>query len=269
MARSIFALLLLLLGVSSRALAQQSAPVSEEPSAEAEALEHPAYREAFQAGVEAFDRRSYREARERFTQAHALWSNARTWRVLGYCAFELAEYPSAIELLERALASQERPLTDAQRTETEDVLRRARGYVTAVTLLTTPADARVDVDGVQIALDPEHVARLAVGPHAIDVRAPDYYPAQRQIEVIAGTPQTVQIELTALPAPPSPVQHAPRSDAEPLRKNRWLWAGVATVAAVALVTGLAVGLHDPGTRSATGGEAHVTIPAGGMKGMQP
>lgn len=217
--------------------------------------DHPGYREAFEAGLDEFRRGNYVAARAHFQQADTIWPNARTQRVLGYCAFELRAYVRSIALLQRALAHGERPLTDAMRAETDDLLRRARGYVATVTVLTTPADAHVEVDGEGLELDAQRAALLAVGPHAVEVHAPEHYPARREVQVTSGTPQTLHFDLAPLPKPPTalppmapvaaPAHDEPRRH-QPPRKKRWLWAGVATVATAALVTGLAVGLRDTG-----------------------
>jgi len=215
----------------------------------------PAYRAAVDEAMAEYELRHFAEARALFARAHQIQPNARTLRGLGVVAFELRMYVECTERLAAALASRERPLTGDLRRETERLLARASQFVSELSLSITPADTGLSVDGGPYAPPPTSALKLQAGDHVLELRAKERRPERHELTLIGGERTTLRITLEPLP-PPMPtatllsdsarssgLSTAPRSDAhEPpsaLRKNPWLWAGVATVAAgAALALGL-------------------------------
>jgi hypothetical protein len=216
----------------------------------------PGYDEASGKGVRAFSVGRYMEARGHFQDAHRIWPTARSLRALGHCEYELRNYVVAIDLLERALASPERPLDAVQRAESEELLQRARGYVAHFKITTLPEHSDVTIDGVSIARTRIGLL-LPVGLHFVEVSAPGFQTRRRELEIQGGIDQEILVELLAKPAPyagPGPT----RAEV-PLRKKWWLWTGIGGAVTACLVTGLVLSLREPEVSKPTGGNSGVVI----------
>jgi hypothetical protein len=61
-----------------------------------------------------------------------------------------------------------------------------------------PADAVLQIDGRPVTLGIEGIVKLAAGSHVLEASAPDFAGDKRGITVVAGTPQTVSLVLTAI-----------------------------------------------------------------------
>ena len=210
---STLAVCLLLFGVatgfsSGRARAQSPDPATSPASRSRVAP--PGYEAAADLGFQEFESGHYAEARARFLEAHRLWPNARVLRALGYCEFELEHYVAAVEFLQQTLASTVRPLTEAQRRETEALLARARSYVARCTVQTVPRDARVLIDGVDALPDATGALLLAAGRHIIEVHAPGYQVGRRELSITGTVNRVVQMSLKPLPPARRAAQRARR-----------------------------------------------------------
>lgn len=84
------------------------------------------YSQAIEQAVGAYNAGDFSAARARFTEAHALKPNARTWRGMGTCDFELAHWPEAVEELTQALDDPRSALSPELRERTEAQLAIAR-----------------------------------------------------------------------------------------------------------------------------------------------
>jgi len=223
----------------------------------------PAYQVAADLGLAEFERGNYLEARARFAEAHRLWPNARSLRALGYCEYELKNYVASLDSLRQALASTVRPLNDAQRAETTELIGLARGYVARYTFNLFPRDARLTIDGVVPVLDAEGALTLPVGAHALEVQATGYQPARLPLQVASNVDRTIVVTLEPVAAL---ADHAHRD--EPLRKKWGLWTSVGAVVVAGVTGGLVAGLRDPGTRSPTGGDSGISLAARPTSGEQ-
>jgi tetratricopeptide (TPR) repeat protein len=220
------------------------------------------YQRAIRSAVEEFDAGNFPEARALFTRAHALFPNARTYRGLGFVAFELRNYRDCVEYLETALRSADRPLEGEPRRSTEDLLARARGMIAKVELQVTPHPESVLLDGVPTTQARSEALVLEVGDHTLEVRAPGYLSERRTLKIAGGEHLHVAIQMRSAEAEPAqgPRIAAPRvgdtaeaRDAAPERrwyKSPWLWTSVAIVAAGAGVGAYFLLRHDdPSTRA--------------------
>jgi tetratricopeptide (TPR) repeat protein len=246
-ASTLCALTLAVLGTSAR--------VSFAQSTQAESAEYgPVIDEAlleYRAGH--FD-----EARELFWRAHGLAPSARTWRGIGMAEFELRNYAESVRALEQALASQARPLDGALRSATEQLVRRAFGFVARFTLRLDPSEAAVSVDG--HAAQPDDQARLLLAPgeHVFEFRAPGRAPQQRSASLHGGEQETLHVALVsespsapAAPAAALAASEQPPVEAAPAHwyTNPWLWAGAGVIvagAAVGVGFALSGGASSPG-----------------------
>jgi hypothetical protein len=203
------------------------------------------YEDLVRDAVREFAGGNFVEARTLFEQAHALKPSARTFRGLGSSAYELKRYTQAVHELEAALAETRNPLTDAQRSEVEGTLAKARRYVGSVVLGAEPAQAAILVDG-----QPVQAGKLMLdaGEHVFRASASGYRSDERNVVVLGAQEVTLTLQLEPLEL--SPAQVAKASATEPpstaravdthgesgLLSRWWFW----TVAGV-VVAGAAVG----------------------------
>lgn len=214
-------------------------------------VEPPNYRDAIDQAVAEYELGNFAEARAQFRKAHELFPNARSYRGLGMSEFELRNYADAIGDLTRALDSDVKQLTGALRTQTEQLLHKARGYVARVQLELEPATTSVLIDGAPVELGPERDLLLDVGDHVLEFQAPGLLPQKRPLKVTGGEERTLRVVLR---------QDEPRAAARrPWFKSPWLWVAAGVVVAGA-ATGSALALR-PSDRLASpeGGTSEVSL----------
>jgi tetratricopeptide (TPR) repeat protein len=208
------------------------------------------YAQSIRTGIDEFDAANYPEARAAFTRAHQLYPNARTFRGLGFVAFELRNYLDCIKYLEAALEATEKPLQGDLRQTTEGLLARARSLIGRVQLKVTPQPETVLVDGVPTDIPSDGAIALQVGDHRLEVRVTGYFAEQRELKIAGGEELTLALTMRKLESTPTPAQAeplsaptspVPRDASAPRRwyKSPWLWTAVAVVLVGA---GVGVGL---------------------------
>jgi hypothetical protein len=205
--------------------------------------ESPEYREAIRTALEEFDAGNFPEARAAFTRAHALAPNARTFRGLGFVAFELRNYIEAAEHLESALDSSDKPLDGELRRTTEALLARARSLLGTVHIEATPRFDALLVDGMAAELTDARTLVLEVGDHVIELRAQGLLPERRELEISGG--ERLSLSFALRPAEDTALAAGPRAEVAqppspgPVRKDEtgtrrwykspWLWSAVGVV----------------------------------------
>lgn len=249
------------------------------------------YQPLVSAAAQAFSRGNYREALELFRDANERWPNALALRAIGGCLFGLADYVEAHAALEQALRSKVRPLDPTQRSETAGLLGRVREHVARYVIVTSPATARVSVDGAYVTLDESGHIAVTPGAHTLEASATGYTPARRELQADAGSLESVVLRLIPLAAlAPTPMQVVParpstaqepsarstsyesRSDAarphKPLRKKWWVWSSVAGAVVASGIVAAVLVLHDkPGPARPEGGSTGIAISV--PRGAQP
>lgn len=213
------------------------------------------YEESVQQAVLEYNVGNFEEAQALFRHAHSMDPNARTWRGLGICAFELRLYVEATSDLEAALADPRKPLTAAQQAETRLLLEKARAFVSSYHVRTVPANAHVEVDGKPAELHDETL-HLDPGPHVLVTSAPGYLEQRTELRTGAGLREELRIDLVASTqenaqerALPTPVSTSPEHPGQPMARRRriWTWslaAGAVAASAVAIGSRLrADGVH--------------------------
>ena len=209
MQRLIFACsLLACLLATGQVLGQAAEPPAAAPTDEA------AYEAAISDAVAEFSAGHWEEARSLFTEAHRINPNARTLRGLGMTAFELRNYVEALQMLQRALASEVNPLTPSQREKTEDLLERTRAFVGVFTI-EAKEGTTIQVDGLAAPYDSGGRLLLNTGKRRITIQFPDGPEGLRMVDVRGGEDGTLVFEPsvdgpTPAPAPvPVPVATEP------------------------------------------------------------
>jgi hypothetical protein len=219
---------------------------AEPPARQRVAGESAEYQRVVRAALDEFEAGNYPEARGLFTQAHQLYPNARTFRGLGFVAFELRNYGESVTYLEAALGATEKPLNDSLRRTTEELLQRARNMIARVHLDVSPHAESILVDDVPVELASGDLLVLQVGDHMIEVKAAGHVPERRMLKIAGG--EELRIALVMRPAEPARGPRlaeqpapAPREDKPRERrwyKSPWLWTAVAVV-----VVGAGVGTY--------------------------
>ena len=154
------------------------------------------YDEAIRDALVEWDAGRWAEARALFQRAHELQPNARTLRGIGMSAFEMRQYVEAIRFLTASLTEPERPLTERQRSQVEELLARARAFLGHYRLIPSVASAQIVVDDMPI--DDIGDLWLDLGSHTIVARAVGYEPLHRRLEVRGGEDEVLQLELMPL-----------------------------------------------------------------------
>lgn len=211
----------------------------------AEALP-PGYRDATARAIREFDLGNYAEARAAFRQAHALYPNARTLRGLGKAEFELKNYRACIEYLEQALASDERRLDGALRTDAMQLLQQAQTYVARYAIETNPGQAHVMLDGQTIELGEGNTLVVEVGDHVLEVQAAGYQRERMELRVSGGKQEVLRVRLRKLP----------KAGSDSIWGKWWVWTAIG-VGIAGAATGVAL---------AMGGEEKVDSPEEGNVG---
>lgn len=154
------------------------------------------YRELIDRAIAADEGGKFEEARTLFGRAHALYPNARTFRGLGMVEFELGNYTSSADVLQRALASKVRPLDAKLRSATEELLAKAHGFIGRYIVSAQPPASSVMVDGADALRNAYGEVLIAQGEHQLEVSAPGYRSETRPLSVKGGERETLSISLT-------------------------------------------------------------------------
>ncbi len=215
-------------------------------------------------GVREFSLGNFVEARSLFERAHVLSPNARTFRALGLCAFELKRYTQAVSELEAAQQDPRKPLSPDLAEGVADTLVRAKRFIGELQVVTKPAETQLHIDGTprtgrQFELD--------AGDHLVVAGAPGYDSRALTIAITGMKKQTVELVLprlavSSVAAPPS--ERAPERvlatrsepvDREPALTERWwFWTAIgAVVVAAGVSAAVAVSRDDPKPYAGTSG----------------
>src|SRR3569623_147402 len=156
----------------------------------------------FQQGVALFRDQNFDAALAEFRGAYGISGEPVVLYNVGLTFKALFRYSEAIDILERYLsesAGRGHPVAKDRRNEVETLVNAMRSLLADVTVVRSPADATLRIDGHPTTLGIDGVVKLPAGTHVLDAAAPDHTPVRREITVVAGTPQSVPLELAAIP----------------------------------------------------------------------
>lgn len=208
-------------------------------------------------GVREFSAGNFVEARSLFERAHAISPNARTFRALGLCAFELKHYTQAVSELEAAREDPRKPLPPELAEAVAATLVRAKRFIGELHVITEPADSQLQIDGVPRA---GRQFELDVGDHLIGAGAPGYDSRTLTVTIAGMQKQTVELVLPRLDARSVVAAPAERVaedvvatrteqvDRGPALTERWwFWTalGVVVVAGVSTAVVMSLDKHEP------------------------
>lgn len=172
----------------------------------------PEYREAIRKALAEYELGNYPEAKLFFSDAHALYPNARTLRGLALTAYALRDYVAAVEYFEQALANQVQPLSSQLRSGVTEFLEQARRFVAHVELNVEPRTAELRIDERPLTRAADGTVMLNPGQHELVATAPDHETVVRRWNVEAGARSRLDIVLPRSPpvtAAPPPVAATP------------------------------------------------------------
>lgn len=156
----------------------------------------------FQQGVALYQDQNYDAALAEFVGAYGISREPVVLYNMGLTFKSLFRYGEAIETLERYLdesGAKGHPVSKERRAEVEAIVSEMKSLLADVTLVVTPPDAAVRIDGRAVTLGIEGIVKLATGSHAVEASAPDYKPGRQEITVVAGAAQKVTLTLIAIP----------------------------------------------------------------------
>jgi hypothetical protein len=155
----------------------------------------PQYRELIRNALSEYELGNWAEAKLFFSDAHAIYPNARTLRGLGLVAYAMRDYVQASDWLSRSLESQEQPLVGEMRTGTSSMLEQSQRFEARVRFEVSPRAAELSIDDQPVQYAADGTARLNPGAHEITARLSGYEYVSRQISLEAGARRSVQLQL--------------------------------------------------------------------------
>jgi hypothetical protein len=156
---------------------------------------HAQYRELIEKALQEYALGHWPEARVFFSDAHAIWPNARTLRGLGMTCYEGRSYVEAIGFLEQALASKTQPLTAKLANEAHGILTQAKRFVSSAYIGTSPEHSELTLDDQPVKLRADGAVLLNPGEHILQVASPGYRTERRTLHAEAGRELHVQVDL--------------------------------------------------------------------------
>lgn len=153
------------------------------------------YRDLIEKALQEYALGHWPEARVFFSDAHAIWPNARTLRGLGMTCYEGRSYVEAIGFLEQALESKTQPLTPKLANEAQGILAQAKRFVSPAYIGTSPERSEISLDDQPVTLRPDGAVLLNPGEHILQVSSPGYKTERRTLHAEAGRELHVQVDL--------------------------------------------------------------------------
>jgi len=194
----------------------------------------------FKAGVALFKDAKYAEALTEFERAYEIAPHPLVLYNIAGCHRELLHYSEAVTYYGRFLVDGAGKVPQARLAAAQGELDAILALVTRVTVVVSPADASLSVDGAPL----DHPAMpliLTPGEHRLAARAPGRRDAERSVRAIAGDVVTVELALAepAAPTAPPPAIAAGAEPAHPAPAARRfaVGAGFGTNLALARDTG--------------------------------
>lgn len=165
-------------------------------------------RALFDSAVEEVRRGRFPSARDQFRRSLALLPTASTAFNLALALNGTGETVEAVSVLSALLEGEYGELASEERTQVEELLRRARADLAHLHVsVRGPDRARIRVDGEEVgqasASTPLAVT-LDAGRHVIDARARGYQPAESVVQLGRGAAGEATLRLEPAPTPASP-----------------------------------------------------------------
>lgn len=199
------------------------------------------------------------KALELFTEAEKVYPTGQVLRMKGYSLMALERWMEAADTIEKAIASEYKPLLPRDAEDAEDQLKKVLSHLSVVKMSTTVSDASVSIDGDEARSLPAEV-RLLPGVHRFVVEAPGHETEEQQRTLQAGETD-LAFDLREIPkakpvAPKPRPKPKPEEPSEPVDLFGWFpyqgYVGIATAGVGVILGGVALGtgVHGLSLRSA-------------------
>jgi len=159
----------------------------------------PAYRQVAGNGVREFEAGHWSAARALFQRAHDLFPNARTWRSLALCDFELGRYLDARTEMLSALADPSQRLTSELAAEAKKFLEMAQARIAHVTFVLPDHATELIVDHRTVLVLVDGAMRSAAplsldpGQHVFEARLDEQSSLLRSVILHPGETRVVSL----------------------------------------------------------------------------
>ncbi len=213
------------LALSAPALpaAAQVSPGSPAPAAAPTKAQQQEAAARFKKGIDAFKDEDYRVALVEFRRAEELAPNYTVLYNIAQVYFQLQDYPSALEALERYLKEGGDKIGAARRGDVQRDIEKLQARVANLEIATTVPDAEITIDDVSVGRSPlPRPVMVSAGRHKVTVSRAGFTAATKVVEIASG--DLLQVSLDPIEqghpverpeaAPPPPAVDAPRP-AEP------------------------------------------------------
>jgi tetratricopeptide (TPR) repeat protein len=157
--------------------------------------------------LDLYQKEKYADALAKFQDAEKLYPTAQVLRMEGYTLIALKRHLEAIDVLERALKTDFKPLLPADAEDTEDQLKEAKKKIATLRVESAVANATLQLDDGERRPLPLTV-RLTPGAHRFVVEAPGHDAVDVSRDVGAGE-STVELSPTLKKVEPPPPPKAP------------------------------------------------------------
>jgi hypothetical protein len=182
------------------------------------------YKQHMENGVKLYADKNFSAAIAEFQAAYDLKPNPSPLVNIALCDKELFQYPQAIAALGKAVATYGDAMGADDKKAAEDAIREMRALLGRVRIQVAPSNAKVTVDGDEVASVAEPVL-VGPGKHQVTARADGYAGAEQSVMVASGREQVVSFTLVAEKGAVTVEAPDPRMtisvDDEPRGQGRW------------------------------------------------
>lgn len=207
-------------------------------------------RTLFEEGLVQSDLGNFRRALEKFRLSLQIVERPSTVFNVANAYLKTGQPVEAASYFERFLAIATGPENASRQDEGQNLLARARAAIAHLSLVVSPEQAGVSLDGLSIQ-DPMHIS-LNPGTHTVSIRMPGYETEQRTVQLVEGQYETIRIELMANGVgDASSLSSAPLAESPPARADDssivskwWFWTAMGVAVAGGITAGILLSLPD-------------------------
>jgi hypothetical protein len=166
-------------------------------------------------GLTAYKESQFEKAVNLFEQAKAVYPSGQILRMLGYSLLGLERWEEALKAMEDSLETDVGPLTDKDKDDVREQMKKALAHFGTVNISSSVAGAELVVDGSQAyPLPLEKPLRLVEGKHTLVVKAKDHDDARHELDVRGGRNTDLALDPKSHEKEP-PVEAKPEPTPEP------------------------------------------------------
>jgi hypothetical protein len=160
----------------------------------------------FKKGLELFKEADYQAALIEFRRANELAPNFNVLYNIGQVHFQLQDYPSALNALERYLKEGDDRIPSSRKNDVQRDIDKLRARVANIEIVSTVPDAEITIDDVAVGKSPlPKPILVSAGRHKITISKSGFTSATKVIEIASA-------ETAKVPLDPAEIKTAPPPD---------------------------------------------------------